>query len=109
MFRNLLSNQNDGMPAYLNANMSINENSSIGSIKYNIKSKKSNFDDKISKITHITIPANKPRERSKRLYNRRDDIYLPDISKNDGEKRGKSMFNLYLFSIISLDIIKSQN
>ena len=74
--------------------MSIQENSSIASVKHHLINRRQNLDDKLSKITNATIPANKPRERSKRLYNRRDDIYLPDISKTNGAKRGRSMFNL---------------
>lgn len=89
--RNLLSHPKDSMPHFLNSDMSINENSSVGSIKYHINMNRS--EEKPIRINNITIP-HKPRERSRRLYNRRDDIYLPDIAKKPGDKRGKSMFNL---------------
>lgn len=76
-----------------NSDFSINDNSSVGSIKYHINQHKS--EEKPIRMNNVTVPAHKPRERSKRLYNRRDDIYLPDIAqKGNTGKRGKSMFNL---------------
>jgi hypothetical protein len=56
--------------------------------------KQAHSKEHLNTLDNTTLPVVKPRERSKRLYNRHDDIYLPDISQVYGSKRGKSMFNL---------------
>jgi hypothetical protein len=85
-------NAKDSVHGFLNSDISFHENSSVGSIKYYLNNR-SALNDKLKK-NNVTLPLEKPRERSRRLYNRRDDIYLPDISKNNPSKKGKSMFDL---------------
>ena len=69
---------------------------SVSSIKNNYQNFNPSVSDSVGRLrNNKTISLNKKRERSKRLYNRNSDIYLPDISKDLKNNRGKSMMNLY--------------
>ena len=82
---------------FLNSEPSLNEElMSVSSIKNNYQNFNPSVSDSVGRLrNNKTISLNKKRERSKRLYNRNSDIYLPDISKDLKNNRGKSMMNLY--------------
>lgn len=69
------------------------ENNSSESIRNNLYNQKQRDFDRPIRIQDLSHSVSKPRERSKRLYHRKNDIYLPNISKNPSPNRGRSLMH----------------
>ena len=94
-YRSLVDYKNEKIHFGLNSTLSI-ENISNTSVKCNLNKKQEPYgrEERQLRMKNTSLKIEKPRERSRRLYNRRDDIYLPDISQKSGAKRGGSMLHL---------------
>ena len=57
------------------------------------------------KANQISSDYNKPREMPKRLYNNRDDIFLPHVSRERTNNRKRLMQHLYFYRFNCLERI----
>ncbi|CAI2383555.1 unnamed protein product [Moneuplotes crassus] len=81
-------------PFRRNSGISIG-NSSEGSMKHHIYHQNQRESENPIKIRDLSHGISKPRERSRRLYHRKDEIYLPEISKHAPPNRGRSLLQMH--------------
>ncbi|CAI2384464.1 unnamed protein product [Moneuplotes crassus] len=83
------------------------ENNSSESIRNNLYNQKQRGFDRPIRMQDLSQSVSKPRERSKRLYNRKNEIYLPNISKNPSPNRGRSLIHTHDASVPNIRNIPS--